>query len=73
MYLAHIGGGLNLSEVGRLFGRDRTTVAHACSLIEDARDDERFDRMLDLLERSMHWQLLRSDLPTGKCGGERNA
>jgi len=50
MYLAHVGCGLSLTEAGRLFERDRTTVAHACGVIEDRRDDPMFDRALDLLE-----------------------
>jgi len=50
MYLAHVGLGLSLTETGRLFARDRTTVAHACGVIEDRRDDPQFDRVLDLLE-----------------------
>ena len=50
MYLAHVGCGLSLTETGRLFERDRTTVAHACGVIEDRRDDPAFDRALDLLE-----------------------
>jgi len=50
MYLAHVGCGLSLTETGRLFGRDRTTVAHACGVVEDRRDDPLFDRALDLLE-----------------------
>jgi hypothetical protein len=50
MYLAHVGCGLSLTETGRLFGRDRTTVAHACGVIEDRRDDPTFDRALYLLE-----------------------
>ncbi len=50
MYLAHVGCGLSLTETGRLFARDRTTVAHACGIIEDRRDDPIFDRALDLLE-----------------------
>ena len=53
MYLAHVGLGLTLSEVGRIFGRDRTTVAHACSRIEDCREEERFDRILACLEVSL--------------------
>jgi hypothetical protein len=44
MYLAHVGCGLTLTEVGRLFARDRTTVAHACSLVEDRREEPPFDR-----------------------------
>jgi chromosomal replication initiation ATPase DnaA len=50
MYLAHVGFGLSLTEVGHLFARDRTTVAHACTLVEDRRDDRCFDRALELLE-----------------------
>jgi chromosomal replication initiation ATPase DnaA len=50
MYLAHVAYGLSLSETGRIFTRDRTTVAHACRLVEDRRDDTRIDRTLELLE-----------------------
>lgn len=50
MYLAHVACSLSLTEVGELFARDRTTVAHACGLIEDLRDDPVLDRSLDLLE-----------------------
>lgn len=50
MYLAHVSCGLNLTEVGNLFERDRTTVAHACAVIEDKRDEKTFDRALELLE-----------------------
>lgn len=50
MYLAHVAFGHTLTTVGRAFGRDRTTVAHACRLVEDARDDAAVDRTLELLE-----------------------
>ncbi|WP_083567067.1 helix-turn-helix domain-containing protein [Hyphomicrobium sp. CS1GBMeth3] len=50
MYLAHVSCGLNLTDVGRIFARDRTTVAHACAVIEDRRDDPVFDRALELME-----------------------
>ncbi|MCB1547710.1 MAG: chromosomal replication initiator DnaA [Hyphomicrobiaceae bacterium] len=50
MYLAHVGGGLTLTEVGRLFRRDRTTVAHACMIVEDRRDDAGLDASLEFLE-----------------------
>ena len=53
MYLAHVGCGLSLTQVGRLFARDRTTVAHACCCVEDRRDDVPFDRTLELLEGVM--------------------
>ena len=50
MYLAHVTFGLTLTTVGRAFGRDRTTVSHACALVEDARDNPEFDRTLEILE-----------------------
>ena len=52
MYLAHVVFGLTLTEVGRAFGRDRTTAAHACELIEGLRDDPEFDAVLDSLEHA---------------------
>lgn len=50
MYLAHVACGHSLTRVGEIFGRDRTTVAHACMVVEDRRDVASFDRSLDLLE-----------------------
>jgi chromosomal replication initiation ATPase DnaA len=53
MYLAHVECSMSLTEVGILFQRDRTTVAHGCALIEDRRDNADFDRALQLLERAV--------------------
>ena len=53
MYLAHVSLGLTLSDVGDMFGRDRTTVAHACARIEDSRDRERLARLFDCLEATV--------------------
>jgi len=50
MYLAHISFELSLSRVAMAFGRDRTTVSHACHLVEDRRDDPVFDAQLEDLE-----------------------
>lgn len=51
MYLVHVGCGLTLTETGRLFERDRTTVAHGCGVVEDRRDERDLDLALDWLER----------------------
>ncbi|RDE10500.1 helix-turn-helix domain-containing protein [Pelagibacterium lacus] len=51
MYLCHVLTGLTMTQVGRYFGRDRTTVAHACAVVEDLRDDPVFDAALDAIER----------------------
>jgi chromosomal replication initiation ATPase DnaA len=70
MYLAHVTCGLSLTEVGEVFARDRTTVAHACSRVEDQRDDPAFDRALELLEGIMRAQLpSASAVPHRLCAG----
>lgn len=53
MYLAHVAFGLSLTRVGICFGRDRTTVRHACALIEDRRDDPRLEFGLTALEAAL--------------------
>jgi len=50
MYLARVTLGMTLADAGLLFARDRTTAAHACRLVEDLRDDVRFDALLDAIE-----------------------
>lgn len=39
MYLAHTCYRLTYEEVAASFGRERSTVAHACALVEDRRDE----------------------------------
>jgi len=53
MYLAHVALGLSFSEIGRTFGRDRTTAAHACRRIEDRRADRELDTTLAELEHAL--------------------
>jgi hypothetical protein len=56
MYLAHVICSVDHTEIGRVFGRDRTTVRHACHSIEDRRDDPRFDHMIELTV-AIFWRL----------------
>lgn len=66
MYLCHTLLSLSMTEVGRYFGRDRTTVAHACALVEDLRDDGDADARIARIEEAvMGW--LRG---TGTDAGE---
>lgn len=51
MYAAHVVLGFSMAEVGKGFGRDRTTVMHACHTVEDLRDEDDFDAMVGRLER----------------------
>lgn len=53
MYLVHVTLGMNLTHVGREFGRDRSTASHACQHIEEMRDDPQFDRLLECLEHTL--------------------
>jgi chromosomal replication initiation ATPase DnaA len=50
MYLAHVVLRQNYRDTGRLFGRDRTTAAYACALVEERRDDPALDALLQTLE-----------------------
>ena len=61
MYVAHVGCGLSMRQVGLGFGRDRTTVAYACHTIEDLRDDEEFDRHIALTERIVRAAFVRRE------------
>jgi chromosomal replication initiation ATPase DnaA len=51
MYISHVALGLNMREVATGFCRDRSTVVHACHLIEDLRDDADFDKICVTVER----------------------
>ncbi|MBI1339268.1 chromosomal replication initiator DnaA [bacterium] len=50
MYLSHVSFGMSLARVASAFARDRSTVAHACQIVEDRRDDPTFDAWLETLE-----------------------
>ncbi len=56
IYLSHVAFGLGYAELARRFGRDRTTIRHACRLVEMRRDDPRLDLALDWLEQAVRLQ-----------------
>lgn len=53
MYVCHTTLGFSLTLIGDLFERDRTTVGHACRLVEDLRDNGEFDATMVCLERAV--------------------
>jgi chromosomal replication initiation ATPase DnaA len=53
MYLTHVAFEMSLGRVAIAFGRDRSTVAHACHQIEERRDDAQVDDWLHALERAL--------------------
>jgi Bacterial dnaA protein helix-turn-helix len=69
MYLAHVGLGLTLTDVGLSFGRDRTTVRHACNLAEDYRSCARDDLSLAALECGLVAQALALNLINRRRAG----
>ncbi|MBJ3774491.1 helix-turn-helix domain-containing protein [Acuticoccus mangrovi] len=54
MYCAHVTLGWSLTEAGSVFDRDRTTAAHACRVVEDRRDDQQIDSMVQAVEDALH-------------------
>lgn len=50
MYVANTTLNLSMARVAEGFRRDRSTVVHACHLIEDMRDDPTFDHVLIRVE-----------------------
>ena len=53
LYLCYVTLSLPMSRIGRLLGRDRSTVSHACAKIEDMRDDPVFDALVSRLEEQV--------------------
>ena len=56
MYLAHKVMRRSMTRVGHVFGRDRTTVRHACSRVDRMRDRQSMDHALRLVAGALlHW------------------
>lgn len=51
MYLSHVVLSVPYRTIATAFHRDRTTVVHACSVVEDRRDDAGYDRFVEQCER----------------------
>jgi chromosomal replication initiation ATPase DnaA len=64
VYLLHVGFGLHPAWIGRLVGRDRSTVIHACAAVEDRRDDPAFDAALGVVEAALRAWAVR--FPEGR-------
>ncbi|WP_328286603.1 helix-turn-helix domain-containing protein [Pseudorhizobium marinum] len=51
MYVCHVALRMPQQDIGVAFGRDRTTVSHACHVVEDRRDDRIYDEFVSAVER----------------------
>ncbi|WP_246091611.1 helix-turn-helix domain-containing protein [Aliirhizobium smilacinae] len=65
MYVCHVALRMSFSDIGAAFGRDRTTVGHACHVVEDRRDDVAFDEFVSAIERIATAVFQSSDLIGG--------
>jgi DnaA-like protein len=71
MYVAHVGFALSCESVARQFRRDRSTVAHACRVVEDGRDDRWFDCRVGALEVICRSAMLEASFVLGTDGAAR--
>lgn len=53
IYIAHVHLGMTLTRAASLFGRDRTTAAYACRIVEDRRDQRLIDRKIESIEQAL--------------------
>ncbi len=51
VYLMHTCLSLTLTEIARVYGKDRTTIGHGCRVVEDLRDTPAFDDRIIELEQ----------------------
>ncbi|WP_340692987.1 helix-turn-helix domain-containing protein [Hyphomonas sp.] len=63
IYLTHVALGMSHARIARSFGRDRSTVAYACHLVEDKRDDRDFDDWLEQLSMGLSSVVMMSRAP----------
>ncbi len=53
MYVCHVALQIPMPDIAMAFGRDRTTVSHACHVVEDRRDDPAYDEFVAAVERTV--------------------
>lgn len=53
MYVAAVGFGMAQGRIAAVFDRDRSSVSHALTRVEDQRDDPVFDTVLLQLEQAV--------------------
>lgn len=51
IYVCHVVLQVQQRDIADAFGVDRTTVSHACHVVEDRRDDSAFDEFVCVIER----------------------
>jgi chromosomal replication initiation ATPase DnaA len=49
-YLAHVSAGVSISALARIYNRHMTTITFGLQKIEDMRDEESFEKLVQVLE-----------------------
>lgn len=62
MYLAHVSLSYPLKQIAGHYGRDRTTVAYACRVVEDRREEEETELLINSLESALETMMLITPL-----------
>ncbi len=57
IYLMHTSLSLSYGDISRIYGRDRTTIAYSCKVVEDLRDEPLFDGWITGLEQAVSMML----------------
>lgn len=62
MYLGHVCLSYPVKEVAQHYSRDRTTVAYACRIVEERREAEEVELLLNSLESALETMMLLTPL-----------
>lgn len=62
MYLSHVALSYPLKDIAGHYGRDRTTVAYACRVVEDRREEEETELLINSLESALETMMLITPL-----------
>ena len=62
MYLSHVCLSYPLKDIADHYRRDRTTVAHACRVVEDRREEEEIELLINSLESALETMMLLTPL-----------
>ena len=62
MYLGHVCLSYPLKDIADHYCRDRTTVAYACRVVEDRREEEETELLLNSLESALETMMLLTPL-----------
>ncbi|WP_321449577.1 helix-turn-helix domain-containing protein [uncultured Cohaesibacter sp.] len=62
MYLCHVCLSYPLKDIASYYERDRTTVAYACRVVEDRREEEETELLINSLESALETMMLVTPL-----------